>query len=134
MTAMAVPLAPALRETATAAGSSPPPVAPVRRMVWQLVPQPGLPVMPSPRLRGARIVVLGGRPVLAARVAAELRSAGALVVVASGTSGPWTVQGQVPDGLVDLTLGEPFVPTEHHGYRDRLLTPTACEPGPCVPR
>ncbi|MEU0110582.1 KR domain-containing protein [Streptomyces sp. NPDC006251] len=125
MTAMAVPLAPALRETATAAGSSPPPVAPVRRMVWQLVPQPGLPAMPSPRLRGARIVVLGGRPVLAARVAAELRSAGALVVVASGTSGPWTVQGQVPDGLVDLTLGEPFVPTEHHGYRDRLLSSVA---------
>ncbi|ARZ69736.1 hypothetical protein SMD11_4125 [Streptomyces albireticuli] len=101
-------------------------VAPVRRMVWRAVAQAGLPPEPSARLRGARIVVLGGTPELAGRVAGELRAAGATAVVAghgeTGRAGAdWTVGGQPPDGLVDLTTAEPFVPGEHHGYRDALL-------------
>lgn len=125
MTSRAVPRAPAAEEETPAAGDSPPPVAPVRRMVWQLVPLSQLPAEPSPRLRGARIVVFGGTPGLAGRVADELRSAGARAVVAGGAAGPWTVGGEVPDGLVDLTFGEPFVPGAHHGYRDRLLVSVA---------
>ncbi|MFE0045810.1 KR domain-containing protein [Streptomyces albireticuli] len=104
-------------------------VAPVRRMVWRAVAQPGLPPEPSARLRGARIVVFGGTPELAGRVAGELRAAGAAAVVAghggtgsAGTAGAdWTVDGEVPDGLVDLTTAGPFVPGEHHDYRDALL-------------
>lgn len=99
-------------------------VAPVRRMVWRAVAQAGLPPEPSARLRGARIVVLGGTPELAGRVADGLRAAGATAVVAGETTS-WTVAGQVPDGLVDLTTAGPFVPGEHHGYRDALLRSVA---------
>ncbi|MBB5120127.1 KR domain-containing protein [Streptomyces eurocidicus] len=104
-------------------------VAPVRRMVWRAVAQAGLPPEPSARLRGARIVVLGGTPELAGRVAGELRAAGATAVVAGhgekDDDGSWTVGGRVPDGLVDLTTAEPFVPGGHHGYRDALLRSVA---------
>ncbi|MGX1273263.1 SDR family NAD(P)-dependent oxidoreductase [Streptomyces phaeoluteigriseus] len=105
--------APAAADPATSA------VAPVHRVRWRTVTAPGPPPHPSPALRGAKVLVLGGTPRLAHAVAAALRKAGAEAHV--DDSGRWPVTGEAPDGLVDLGHAEPFVPGEHHGYRRSLL-------------
>jgi NAD(P)-dependent dehydrogenase (short-subunit alcohol dehydrogenase family) len=94
-----------------------PGVARVHRTRWRLVPQPGVPDEPSPRLRGARLVVFGGTLRLAARVRDALCAAGALAVTAESSTGPWTVAGEPPDGLVDLTLPA----SSGADYQDALL-------------
>ncbi len=99
-------------------------VAPVHRMLWRPVPVAEVPAAPDSALRGARIIVFGGRAEVARRVAEALRRCGADAVVdgdAVGGDGAWTVAGRPPHGLVDLTFGEPFVPGAHGGYRAALL-------------
>ncbi|MEV6809881.1 KR domain-containing protein [Streptomyces sp. NPDC051132] len=105
---------------ATPAGTGPA-VAPVRRMRWRLAPQPALPEHTAPAIAGARIAVLGGTPRLAARVAAQLREHGAHVLVDPGHGTDWQIAGGLPDGLVDLTLAEPFDPARTGAHAPALL-------------
>jgi len=93
---------------------SEPPAHPVTRFRWRLAPAPALPGEPSPHLRGRRIAVFGGDPVVAARVVAHLRDAGAEARLAD--------EGidEVPDGLVDLTVTGPYG-GEPGAYRSALL-------------
>ncbi|MEV6122088.1 KR domain-containing protein [Streptomyces sp. NPDC052077] len=102
-----------------------PVVAPVRRMRWRPVRQPVPPAHTAPAIAGARIAVLGGTPPLAARVAARLRECGARVVTDPGPGGDWRVDGRLPDGLVDLTLAEPFDPERGGAHAPALLRTVA---------
>ncbi|MER6010989.1 KR domain-containing protein [Streptomyces bluensis] len=98
-----------------------PAVAPVRRMRWRLVPQPELPGHTAPSIAGARIAVLGGTRLLAARVADRLRERGAHVLVDPGPGTNWRIDGRLPDGIVDLTLAEPFDPARTGAHAPALL-------------
>ncbi|KAA2251230.1 KR domain-containing protein [Solihabitans fulvus] len=116
----------ALPETVGRAVLAPPDraVQPTSRLVWRLTPTHDLPDGPADRLRGARLVVLGGDRDTARRVVLALRAAGANAVAAADGQ-PCLVDGELPDGLVDLTLDEPFVPGRHDAYRAALLRSVA---------
>lgn len=87
-------------------------VRPVRRFVWRPVELPPLQEPTVSRLSGRRVALVGGREQVADSVASALVARGAHVYrLAPGESGARLRERSGPlDGVVDLSLQEPFSP------------------------
>ncbi|MFJ4654201.1 SDR family NAD(P)-dependent oxidoreductase [Nocardia sp. NPDC088792] len=101
-------------------------VLPVGRFVWRPLEVAPLPEVPSPRLLGRRVAVVGGSGESADRVMAALRAAGAapsrLLPPHEGGDAAafYEVAGPI-DGIIDLNYERPMSLSDSGGWEAHLL-------------